>query len=91
VRISQHVRVAKPRKNLVGDHIKQGKLNKVEAIGPHLVSRLLEVKLKLEYPCDVARIIRHDQFQGQSKATTIPGRARQVALAGSVQLEGRSG
>ena len=33
---------------------KQGKVNKVEAISAHLMSRMLEVALKLKYPCDVA-------------------------------------
>jgi hypothetical protein len=54
VGILYDVRIAELRKNLVGDHIKQGKVNQVEAISADLVSRLLEVTLKLEYPCDVA-------------------------------------
>src|SRR5262249_50235652 len=52
-----HLPIGKLRKDLVVDELEQGKVNEIEPIGTHFLSRLSKMALKLKHSAQVSRIV----------------------------------
>ena len=52
-----HVRIGELRTDLVVNELKHGKVDEIEPIGTHFVSRLSKMTLKLKHSAQVSRIV----------------------------------